>query len=78
VAEAGLRVVTAADGTVLFERTYVHRSGRVQKFAEWARDTAAEFRNVRDEALDALAREIAGELFGAEPAPAASSEEAKQ
>jgi len=75
MAEAQLRVVSASDNIVLFERTYVHRGGRVQRFAEWARDAATEFRNARDEALDALARDIAGELFGVERATAVPSEE---
>ena len=76
-AEARLRLVTAADDTVLFETTYVHRSSRDAKLAEWGRDGAAEFRKARDEALDALARDVATGLFGAdrptEPPPEETS-----
>jgi hypothetical protein len=66
VAEVRLRLVPAVGAGTLFERTYIRLSGPSRKFAEWARDAAAEFRSARDEALDGLARDIADELFGAE------------
>ena len=70
VAEARLRVVSAADDRVVFEQTYVRRSPQDARFAEWARDNAAAFRDACDAVLHALAGEIAAELFGAEQPPA--------
>lgn len=67
LAEARLRVVSTADDTVLLERTYVRRSTRDTKFADWARDDAAEFERARDQALDDLANDVALELFGVAP-----------
>ncbi|HEU4371577.1 MAG TPA: hypothetical protein VFV05_25415 [Methylomirabilota bacterium] len=69
--EARLRLVKAADDTVVLEKTYAHRSPRDARFVEWAHDGAAGFREARDTALETLAREIAEELFGA-ARPAAS------
>ena len=70
VAEARLRVVSAADDRVVFEQTYVRQSPRYARFTEWARDNAAPLRDDCDAVLHALALEIADELFGAEPSPA--------
>lgn len=75
VAEARLRLVSTADDTVLFERTYVRHSRRDTKFVEWARDAAAEFRSARDEALDDLAHDVVAELAGVERETAPSSQE---
>jgi hypothetical protein len=66
VAEARLRIVSAADDTVKFEQTYLRRSPQDARFAEWAQDNAAAFREACDAVLHALAGEIAAELFGAE------------
>lgn len=76
VAEARLRVVSAADDRVVFEQTYVRRSPQDARFAEWARDNATAFRDARDAALHALSEEIATELFGAERSAAIHDPEA--
>jgi hypothetical protein len=70
VAEARLRIMSAADETVVFEQTYVRRSPRYARFAEWAQNNAVTLRDDCDKVLQALALEIADELFGAEPSPA--------
>lgn len=70
VAEARLRIVSAADDRVVFEQTYVRQSPRYARFAEWARDNAAALRDACDAVLHALALEIADELLGAEQPPA--------
>jgi len=76
VAEARLRLLSAAANTVLFDTTYVRRSPRWARFGEWGSDDAAEFRTARDEALRALGRDVADAIFGAapaEPAPPAET-----
>lgn len=76
--EAQVRVLRAADGTVLYKTSYSHRAGH-QKFTEWGREDAAQFRVERDRALASIADDIAGEIFGAAPAapePAATPESA--
>jgi hypothetical protein len=67
-AEARVRVLRAADGAVLY-RTLLNRRAGHQKFTEWGREDAAQFRGERDRALESIADEIAGEIFGAVPAP---------
>jgi len=67
--KAHARVLRAADGTTLYERTFTQRAGS-QKFTEWGREDAAEFRRERDRALEAVAEEIASHIFG--PAPLSS------
>ena len=74
--EARVRVLHAADGKVLYEAVYDCRAG-YQKFTEWGREDAVEFRGERDRALESIAQEIAGEIFGpvpATPEPATTSE----
>jgi len=74
--EVRVRVLRAADGKVLYEAVYDRRAG-YQKFTEWGREDAAEFRGERDRALESIAKEIAGEIFGpvpATPEPATTSE----
>ncbi len=67
VVNARVRVLRAADGKVLYEAAFTRRTGR-QKFTEWGREDAAQFRSERDRALASIADEIAGELFGLAPA----------
>jgi hypothetical protein len=74
--DARVRVLRAADGTVLYQTAFNRRAGH-QKFTEWGREDAAQFRGERDRALESIADEIAGEIFGAVPAqpePATTSE----
>lgn len=66
--EARVRVLRAADGTVLYKTAFNRRAGH-QKFTEWGREDAAQFRGERDRALESIADEIAGEIFGTVPAP---------
>ena len=66
--EARVRVLRAADSTVLYKAAFTRRAGH-QKFTEWGREDAAQFKSERDRALESIADEIAGELFGAVPAP---------
>ena len=63
-----VRVLRATDGTVLYKTTFDRRAGH-QKFTEWGREDAAQFRGERDRALESIAEEIAGEIFGLVPAP---------
>ena len=75
---ARIRVLRAADGRVLYEAAFDRREG-FQKFTEWGREDAAQFRSERDRALESIAQEIAGQIFGpvpATPAPATTSEPA--
>ena len=73
VAELRLRLVRSADAAVIFKQTYVRHSARRARFAEWAREDAADFRSARDELLDTLARDVALDLFGAERSVAATT-----
>ena len=66
VAELRLRLMRSADAAVIYKQTYVRHSARQARFAEWAREDAADFRSARDEVLDALARDVVVDLFGAE------------
>jgi len=65
--EARVHVLRATDGTVLYKASFNRRTG-YQKFTEWGREDAALFRGERDRALEAIAQEIAGEIFGPVPA----------
>jgi hypothetical protein len=74
--EARIRVLRAADSTVLYKAAFTRRTGH-QKFTEWGREDAAQFKSERDRALESIADEIAGELFGpipAMPEPTTTSE----
>ena len=73
---ARVRVVRAADGTVVYEMVFNRRTG-YQKFTEWGREEATGFRGERDSAIESIAQELAGELFGpvlGTPDPASTSE----
>jgi len=70
--EAHVRVVRAADGTALYERAFTHQAGS-QKFTEWGREGATEFRRERDRALAAVAEDIANSIFGFAAAPPESA-----
>ena len=61
VIEARLRLVRGPD--VVFERTYVERY-HGGTLADWGADDAQKVRAARDASLDAVARQIAAELFG--------------
>ncbi len=74
--DARVRVLRATDGTVIYKADFTRRAGR-QKFTQWGREDAAHFRSERDRALESIAQEIAGELFGplpATPEPTPTSE----
>jgi predicted MFS family arabinose efflux permease len=68
IVEAGLLIKGATDKKVWFERTYRHQSAS-RTFDEWGRDGAAEFKASRDTALDALARDIARDVFSDDVTP---------
>ena len=68
IVEVRVRVLRAADGTVLHKTTFNRRAGS-QKFTDWGREDAAQFRGERDRALESIAEEIAEEIFGPVPAP---------
>jgi hypothetical protein len=63
VAEVRLRLISAADDAVLFEKVFVWRAGW-DHFRGWARDGAAQFRKAGDQAIENLARLTADEVFG--------------
>jgi len=67
VADMRLRVLGAADQRVLLGKTYAHRGERRANLAEWADDDGALFRRELGRAVDALARMVADDLFGAVP-----------
>lgn len=64
--EARVRVLRATDGTVLYKAAFNRRAGH-QKFTEWGREDAVQFRSERERALESIAEEIAGEIFGPVP-----------
>jgi hypothetical protein len=64
---ARVRVLRASDGVVLYKTAFDYRTAS-QKFTDWGRDGAAQFRDERDRALESIAREIVRDIFGPEPA----------
>lgn len=72
VVKARVRVLRAADGTARYESAFTYRAGS-QKFTEWGREVAAEFRRERDQALAAVAEDIARTIFGLATAPPESA-----
>jgi hypothetical protein len=73
--ETRVRLLRASDGTVLYKAAFTRRAGR-QKLTG-GREDADQFRSERDRALESIAEEIAGKLFGpvpTPPEPAATSE----
>jgi hypothetical protein len=63
---ARVRLMHAADGTALYAHTFVHES-QIDTFLGWGRDNARAFRDARQSAVEALAREIADALIGWRP-----------
>ena len=63
---ARVRLMHAADGTTLYAHTFVHES-QIDTFLGWGRDNARAFRDARQSAVEALAREIADALIGWRP-----------
>jgi len=56
------RLLKSADGTELYGRPWVYRSG-TRKFAEWAANNAEPLRDEVDRGLQALAEQIVEEIF---------------
>lgn len=63
---ARVRVLHAADGAELYAHTFVYDSP-INIFVGWGRDNARAFRDARQSAVEALARQIADALIGWRP-----------